>query len=41
MLEIWRHDLSFAVRSLGRKPGFTALVAITLALGIGANSAIS
>jgi len=34
------HDLRFAARLLLRSPGFTALVVIVLAIGIGANSAI-
>jgi len=33
-------DLLFAFRQMGRRPGFTAVVVITMALGIGANAAI-
>ncbi|MEO6223145.1 MAG: ABC transporter permease, partial [Vicinamibacterales bacterium] len=35
-----RHDLKFAVRSLFRHPAFALITILTLALGIGANTAI-
>jgi putative ABC transport system permease protein len=39
-LEELRHDLTFSLRQLRRSPAFTLVAATTLALGIGANSAI-
>ena len=40
LLENFGRDLRFTFRALGKKPGFAAVVALSLALGIGANAAI-
>ena len=39
MLDFVRQDAGYVVRSIARAPGFAMLVAITLALGIGINTA--
>jgi len=39
-LESWTQDVTYATRGLSRRPAFTAVAVITLAIGIGATTAI-
>src|SRR5215510_6780831 len=39
-METLRQDLSYGFRTLFKNPGFTAVAILSLAIGIGANSAI-
>jgi len=39
-LSAQRQDLRFAARMLARRPGFSAAIVLTVALGIGANTAL-
>src|SRR5262245_43311723 len=39
-MDIFLQDLRFGIRGLLRRPGFSIVAAVTIALGIGANTAI-
>ena len=39
-LDSWLHDVRYAVRVLARRPAYTSLVLVTLAIGIGATTAV-
>ena len=40
LLDVARQDMSYAIRGLRRHPGFTAVIVLTLSLGLGVNAAV-